>query len=93
MTILLFPLCYTLIMYYVYIIECADGSLYTGITTNLERRLDEHKNGIGSKYTRARGVKKILYSKRKRTRATALKLEAEIKNMKREDKLKFIKNA
>ena len=42
-------------MYFVYILECADGTLYTGITTDLERRLDEHNNSSkGAKYTRAR---------------------------------------
>ena len=44
-------------MYYVYILECEDGTLYTGITTDLERRLEEHKAGKGGAYTRAHKVK------------------------------------
>ena len=79
-------------MYFVYIIECRDTSLYTGITTDLARRLDEHKHGIGSNYTRARGAVKIVYSEKHHTRSLALKREAEIKRLPRAKKLYLIKS-
>lgn len=77
-------------MYYVYILKCADSSLYTGVTTDLERRFAMHKSGTGAKYTRSRKVEKILYSERKRTRSGAQKREAEIKSWKRAEKLALI---
>lgn len=78
-------------MYYVYILKCNDGSLYTGITTDLERRLAEHKNGKGAKYTRAKKVGKVVYVERKRNRSTASRREAEIKSWTREKKLSLTK--
>ena len=79
-------------MYYVYLLECKDGTLYTGITTDVERRFQEHKNGKGGRYTRAKKVKKILYSERLGTRSKASKREVEIKKLSRRDKLNLIKN-
>lgn len=78
-------------MYFVYILKCSDNSLYTGITTDLKRRLEEHKNGIGSRYTRSRGAGKIIYTERHKNRSTASIREAEIKKMKRADKLLLAK--
>ena len=49
-------------MYFVYILECEDNTLYTGITTDVERRFKEHSEGKGGTYTRAKKVKKILYN-------------------------------
>ena len=80
-------------MYFVYIIECRDGSLYTGITTDLERRLLEHKDGIGGNYTRAKGAKRIVYSEECKDRSSALKREARIKKMTRKDKFDLVKSA
>ena len=77
-------------MYFVYIIECKDKSLYTGITTNLKRRFDEHKSGIGGYYTRSKKVKRIVYSEEHPNRSSALKREAEIKGWGREKKLDLI---
>ena len=77
-------------MYFVYLIECGDGSLYTGMTTNLERRFAEHKRGVGSRYTRRKKVVKISYSERQPDRSSALKREAEIKSWPRLRKLKLI---
>ena len=77
-------------MYTVYILLCGDGSLYTGVTTDIDRRFEEHQEGIGSRYTRARGVKKLLYTERKRGRSRAQQREAEIKKMSREEKLALI---
>ena len=74
-------------MYFVYLLECKDKSLYTGITTNLKRRLAEHKAGSGGHYTRSRGVNKIIYSEKHLTRGLALKREAEIKSWPRAQKL------
>jgi putative endonuclease len=78
------------LMYYVYILKCKDGSLYTGITTDVERRLAEHKNGKGAKYTRARKVGKIVYVERKRNCSTASRREVEIKSRTRQKKLSFV---
>jgi putative endonuclease len=73
--------------YIVYLLECADGSLYTGITTDLERRFAEHQQGIGSRFTRAKGAVRIAYSEEQSSRSAALKREAEIKKWPREKKL------
>lgn len=77
-------------MYFVYVLECKDGSLYTGITTDVVRRLKEHQSGIGSHYTRAREVVKMVYKEKHPSRSSALKREAEIKKWKREKKLQLI---
>ena len=79
-------------MYYVYILECEDGSLYTGITTDVDRRFKEHKEGIGSSYTRARGAKKILYTEECADRSFASRREAEIKSWNKGEKLAFIES-
>ena len=76
--------------YFVYLILCKDDTIYTGITTDVKRRFNEHKNGKGGRYTRAKGVKKLLYTEKKRNRSFALKREAEIKGWKREKKLSLV---
>ncbi len=73
--------------YFVYMLECEDGSLYTGITTDVERRFVEHQNGIGSHFTRAKGAKHIIYIEEHPDRSSALKREAEIKKWPRAKKL------
>lgn len=78
-------------MYYVYLIQCEDSSIYTGITTDLERRFKEHKGKIGGHYTRAHKVEKILYTEKYLTRREALKRESQIKKFSREEKLNLIK--
>lgn len=77
-------------MYFIYIIECEDGSLYTGITTDIDRRFAEHKSGKGSRYTAAHGAEKILYLEGRQTRSEALKREAQIKKLQRKEKLKMV---
>ena len=79
-------------MYYVYIVECADKTLYTGIATELERRVEEHNNSEkGAKYTRVRRPVKLVYSEEYPDRSTASKREYEIKKkMNRAEKLKMI---
>lgn len=63
----------------VYIIECGDGTLYTGITTNLERRMAEHRSGKGAKYTKGRLPLTFIYTEILPTRSAASKREAAIK--------------
>lgn len=77
-------------MYFVYILECADKSLYTGITTNVARRFAEHKKGVGGKFTRAKRAIKVVYTERKLNRSTASKREAAIKKLSRKEKLVLI---
>ena len=79
-------------MYFVYILKCKDGTLYTGITTDLKRRLAEHKSGKGASYTRARKAGRIVYSEKKKNRSTASRREAEIKSWTRAQKMKLIQN-
>ena len=76
--------------YVVYILECKNGTLYTGITTDLKRRFSEHKSGTGARYTRANPPNRIVYSKKLKTRSAASKREAEIKSLPREKKLQII---
>jgi len=73
--------------YFVYILECADGSLYTGITTDVVRRFDEHARGVGGAYTHSHGAKIIVYAERHPNRSEASKREAEIKKLTRTKKL------
>ena len=76
--------------YFVYILKCKDDTLYTGITTDLKRRLAEHKAGTGAAYTRSHGALKMVYSERKKNRSTASKREAEIKKWSRSKKLGLV---
>ncbi|MFZ3073581.1 MAG: GIY-YIG nuclease family protein [Minisyncoccales bacterium] len=74
-------------MYFVYLLQCADNSIYTGITTDLERRFAEHKNKKGGHYTASREVKKMIYTEKLPTKSAALKREAQIKSWRRDKKL------
>jgi len=78
--------------YYVYLIECKDNTLYTGITTDIQRRFKEHLLGKGGAYTRSRKVKKLLYAEKCKNRSTALKREAKIKSWRRKKKITLILN-
>lgn len=80
----------TALPYFVYILECDDGTLYTGIATDVERRFTEHTSGKGARYTRANGAKKICYTEQCNTRSEALKREAQIKGWSRQKKLTLI---
>ena len=80
------------IMYFVYLLRCKDKSIYTGITTDLKRRLAEHKSGKGGSYTRAKGAVKMLCSEKHKNRSAASKREAEIKSWPRQKKLKLIES-
>lgn len=74
----------------VYMLECADTSLYTGITVDLARRLEAHSKGKGAKYTKRRGPFTVVFTELQETRGQALKREAAIKAMTREEKLALI---
>lgn len=78
-------------MWYVYILECEDGSFYTGITSNLERRLKEHRQGKGGFYTRSFKALDIVHQEEYPTRQEALRREAQIKSWTRKRKLALIK--
>lgn len=77
-------------MYCVYILECADKSLYTGITTDVARRFKEHKEKIGSHYTNAKKAVRIAYTEEHPDRSSASKREAEIKSWSRKKKLQLL---
>jgi len=79
--------------YFVYLVECSDQTLYTGIATDLERRLSEHNSSTkGAKYTRARRPVKLVYSEEYENRSEASKREYAIKKkMSRKEKISMIK--
>lgn len=74
-------------MNYVYILSCADGTLYTGWTTDLNRRLAAHNAGSGAKYTRSRRPVALLYSEECASRGAALRRESAVKRLTRAQKL------
>jgi len=77
--------------YFVYIVECADTTLYTGITTDLERRLSEHNQSEKwAKYTRVRRPVTLVYSEKHASRSEACKREYAIKQLSREEKREMI---
>ncbi|MDP2685007.1 MAG: GIY-YIG nuclease family protein [bacterium] len=81
-------------MYFLYIVRCADKTLYTGITKDVKKRVTEHNTSDkGAKYTRARRPVKLVFKKRFRSRSTASRAEAQIKQLSRTAKLLLIKTA
>ena len=79
-------------MYYVYMLKCADGSLYTGYTNDLQKRVGVHNSGRGAKYTKSRLPVRLVYSEEHESKSSALKREAEIKKLTRSQKEKLIQN-
>lgn len=79
--------------WFLYILECGDGSFYTGITTDVEKRIKKHNAGCGAKYTRGRGPVVLKYREAFDTESLARKREREIKDFSRENKSLLIKNA
>ena len=77
--------------WYLYILRCADGTLYTGITTNVERRLEAHRSGKGAKYTRGRSPLELAYREECGSHSDALKRELLVKKMSREQKEQLIR--
>lgn len=78
-------------MYYTYILKCSDGSLYCGYTNNPEKRVATHNKGKGAKYTKTRLPVELVYLESFFEKSDALKRECEIKNLKRSEKLKLLK--
>ena len=79
--------------YYLYILRCGDGSLYTGITTDVERRLAVHRSGRGAKYTRGRGPLTVVYREECGDKSAALRRELAVKALTREEKLALIEGS
>jgi len=77
-------------MYFLYILKCTDASLYTGITTDVERRFKEHADGKGGNYTRSHGAEKIVHIEKCGDRSAALRREYEVKQMKKIQKQALI---
>lgn len=77
--------------WFVYILNCADGTLYTGITNDLDRRIKAHNAGTASKYTRVRRPVSIVYSEEVETKGDALRRELQIKRLTRSEKMAIIK--
>ncbi len=79
--------------FFVYIVECANGTYYTGYTPNVEKRVQLHNNGRGAKYTRDRRPVKLVWSKACRNQRFAMRAEKTIKGLKREDKERIVQGS
>ncbi|MFC4359570.1 GIY-YIG nuclease family protein [Halobium salinum] len=81
-------------MHYVYVVECADGTYYTGYTTDVERRVDEHSAGEGAKYTRPRSRRPVAlrYRERYESKSAAMSREYEIKQLSRREKERLVES-
>jgi putative endonuclease len=77
--------------WYLYIVLCNDSSLYTGITTNIKRRINAHNTGRGAKYTRGRGPVELVHLRQFSNRSDASKVESAVKKLNRKQKLEIIK--
>ena len=78
-------------LWYVYILRCGDGTLYTGITDDVDRRLAGHRAGKGAKSTRGRGPLEVVYTQEVPDKSAALKREIAIKKLTRQEKERLIK--
>ncbi len=76
--------------WYLYVLKCNDGTLYTGITNNIERRTDQHNRGAASRYTRARLPVQVIYRERCRSRSSALRKEYALKQLSKDAKVAYI---
>ena len=79
-------------MNYTYILECSDGTLYTGWTNDLQKRLEAHNEGRGAKYTKSRRPVELVYFETYESKNDAMSREAKIKRLTRAEKLELIKN-
>jgi len=77
-------------MHYVYVVECSDGTLYTGYTTDVDRRVEEHNAGEGAKYTRGRTPVRLVHAEEFDDRGEAMSREAEVKSMTRDAKERLV---
>ncbi|MDP1714805.1 MAG: GIY-YIG nuclease family protein [Anaerolineales bacterium] len=75
---------------YCYILECADGTYYTGWTTDPERRVKQHNQGLGARYTKTRRPVKLVYLEPQADNGSAMKRESDIKKMKRVQKSRLV---
>ncbi len=80
-------------MHFVYIVRCSDDSLYTGYTTDVERRVSEHNSGDGAKYTRGRTPVTVVHTETFETQSAAMSREYEIKQLSRDAKLQLIEES
>jgi len=78
-------------LWYLYVLQCGDNTLYTGITNDLARRIKQHNNGTASRYTRSRLPVALAYQEQCRGRSSALKKEYAVKQLSRKEKEKYIK--
>jgi predicted GIY-YIG superfamily endonuclease len=78
--------------WFLYLVQCADGSLYTGITNNVSRRCKQHNAGTASRYTRSRLPVELIYQELHSSRSVALKRELAIKSMSRQEKESLIRS-
>lgn len=76
--------------WHVYILECLDGSLYTGVTNDLEKRMKAHKEGTGSKYVKRKGFRQLIISKECASKSNACKEEYKIKQLPTKEKLDYL---
>ena len=79
-------------MHHVYVLSCADETLYTGYTTDVERRVAEHNAGEGAKYTRGRTPVEVVHVESYQTRSAALSREHEIKQLSRAEKVRLVRD-
>ena len=79
-------------MYYAYLLQCADNTIYAGYTNDLSQRIEAHNNGIGAKYTRSRLPVKLMYYEGFTFKSEALKREATLKRLSRKQKIKLIED-
>lgn len=79
--------------HFVYIVECADGTLYTGYTTDVDARINSHNQGTGAKYTRGRAPVTLVHLERHGSKSSAMKREATIKSMDRNEKFTVIESS
>lgn len=77
-------------MWFVYILFCEDGSLYTGVSNNVNQRFSDHKNGKGGRYTRSHKPVKLVYQENCGTKSEALKRERQVKGWSREKKIRIL---
>ncbi|WP_101295261.1 GIY-YIG nuclease family protein [Halegenticoccus soli] len=77
-------------MHYVYVVECADGTYYTGYTTDPDRRVEEHNDGTGAKYTRGRTPVELVHAESYRSKSAAMSREYEIKSLSRRQKERLV---
>jgi len=78
-------------LWFVYVVECSDGTLYTGATTNVKERIKKHNAGTGAKYTKGRGPVKLKFFECWDTKSLALKAEASLKKKTRAQKLAYMR--